>query len=221
MRAEPTPLAVFARAPLPGRAKTRLAAVLGPKGAADLYAAFLHDTLEKVRAEPRVSPTLWAASAEDAAELSRRHSHLALSVQPEGDLGRRMEAALADGIARAGHAIVLGSDAPTLPPAALRAAVHALERADVVLGPSSDGGYYLLGARGEPFALAPVRWSSRHALADTVACVGERRVALLAPWYDVDTPADLLLLRAHLALRPRAAPATAIALGFDPALNLQ
>jgi rSAM/selenodomain-associated transferase 1 len=215
MPADKTPVAVFVRAPIAGRTKTRLATALGEQGAAALYAAFLRDTLTKVRAEPLLQATLWAASAEDAAFFEHART------QPDGDLGERMEAALRDGIAQAGRAIVLGSDAPTLPPRILRASLDALDRAEVVLGPAADGGYYLIGVRNEAFPLVPVRWSTRSALADTIACAQGRRIALLPPWYDIDTAADLRLLRAHLALRPRAAPATAIALGFDPAVDLQ
>lgn len=215
-------LALFARAPLPGRTKTRLIPALGPEGAAALSRAFLHDTLARV-AELDADATIWAASEEDRAALAEELA-LPIAVQPEGDLGARMEAALRAGLERSGRALILGTDAPTLPIGHLRAALAALDRAEVVLGPAADGGFWALGARA-PLVLGPgVRWSSRHALADTIALVQRagRTLERIAPWYDVDTSADLALLRAHLALRPGAAPRTAAALAcFDPLVKPQ
>jgi rSAM/selenodomain-associated transferase 1 len=222
MPAERVSLALFARAPIAGRTKTRLIPALGAEGAAALARAFLHDTLSRV-AELDADATIWAASEHDRAALSGEVA-LPIAVQPEGDLGARMEVALRDGIERAGRALILGTDAPTLPLGHLRAAIEALDRAEVVLGPAADGGFWVIGARA-PLALGPgVRWSSRHALADTIALVQQdgRTVERIAPWYDVDTSADLALLRAHLALRPGAAPRTAAALAcFDPPVKPQ
>ena len=245
-------LALFARAPIAGRTKTRLIPALGAEGAAALSRAFLHDTLARV-AELDAEVTIWAASEDDRAALAEEVTvaikersgatagrHLlpfagvgvparsgatnVIAVQPEGDLGARMEAALRAGLERAGRALVLGTDAPTLPLGHLRAAIAALDRAEVVLGPAADGGFWAIGARA-PLALGPgVRWSSRHALADTIALVERagRTLERIAPWYDVDTGADLALIRAHLALRPGAAPHTAAALAcFDPPLKPQ
>jgi len=207
MRAE---IAVFARAPRPGRTKTRLIPALGPEGAAALYAAFLEDTLTKLEG---LDARLWAASEADAPALEGRG--WPVSAQVGGDLGARMSHAIADGLGRADGVIVIGTDAPTLPPARLRDAIDALRTHDAVLGPSADGGYYLIGSRA-PVSFGAVRWSTRHALADTLAGLGSP-ARLLRPWYDVDTPDDLALLRAHLALRSRDAPATSRALSrhFD------
>lgn len=212
------PTALFARAPVPGRAKTRLAPALGLDGAAALYAAFLRDALSTIASRPELTPTLWAASDADVDALRDTAPDLALHVQPAGDLGVRMRAALDHGIAQRGAAIVVGTDVPTLPSRLVRAAVETLRHADVVLGPSADGGYWLVGARARTFALDGVRWSTAHALADTIECArsNARSVALVPPWYDVDTPDDLLLLRTHLRLRPHAAPHTARALGLWP-----
>lgn len=212
MRAERPALALFARAPVAGRAKTRLIPALGAEGAAALYRAFLHDCIakaEQLEAQTRV----WAASEDDRAWLE---GELARPVQPQppGDLGARIEGALRDGIDRTGRALVLGSDAPTIPLGHLRSALAALDRADLVLGPAADGGFWVIGARA-PLPLGTgVRWSSRHTLADTLARArgAGLTIELVAPWYDVDTPADLELLRVHLALRPGAARHTAAAL---------
>jgi len=211
------PLAVFARAPRAGRAKTRLAPVLGDEGAAHLYSAFLRDTLRTCRRVTSVDLTVWAADdPDDPLLVDLIGPATPCRRQAEGDLGRRMGAALAAGIARSGACIVVGSDVPTLPASQIASAADALARADVVLGPAADGGYYLVGARAEvPRIFDGVRWSTRHTLADTRAAARREglRVVETSPWYDVDTPRDLSLLRAHLALVPAAAPATARALG--------
>lgn len=212
MFAERVPLLVFAKAPRPGRVKTRLVPVLGEEGAARLYAAFLEDTWAMASDVAGFAPELWVATDEDAAALAPRESR----VQVEGDLGARMSAAMSDALARAPRVVVIGSDAPTLPRERLSDALRALDVHEVVLGPSVDGGYYLVGARGAPVVFPTgVRWSTRHALADTIAGLGSRSVHLLRPHYDVDTPDDLRLLETHLALAPDAAPRTAAAVaGF-------
>lgn len=212
-------VAIFARAPRPGHTKTRLVPALGADGAARLAAAFLADVIEKPTLAGATGPTsIWAAEEEDRAlleELGRP-----VRVQPAGDLGARMREAMAVELERASKVLIVGSDLPTLPPALLARAFHALDRADLVLGPATDGGYYLIGAR-TPFDFgANVRWSTRHALADTLAAAGDRRVALLPPWFDVDDPDDLRVLAAQLALRPRMAPATALVLsGLRPSFD--
>lgn len=212
MPSEPLPLIVFARAPRPGRTKTRLIPALGADGAARLSAAFLEDVLATATEVPGLAPELWCPSAEDAARFTRAR------VQEGDDLGARMQHALADALRRAPAALLIGSDVPTLPARWLRDALAGLARAEVVVGPSSDGGYWLVGARGEaPDLSGAIRWSTRHALADTRAALGARRVVTTRPWYDVDTPEDLRLLRLHLATRPAAAPRSARVLcDFDP-----
>jgi rSAM/selenodomain-associated transferase 1 len=208
-------VAVFARAPRPGHTKTRLIPALGAEGAAALYRAFLADTVRTAAKLEGATVELWAASEADREPLAELHPDAPVRLQPRGDLGERMEAAMADALSRHDKALVVGSDVPTLPARRLGAAVAALEEADVVLGPAADGGYYLVGARGWALAFGRgVRWSTRHALTDTLAAAraAGRRPTLLAPWYDVDTPEDLRLLRAHLAVRRDAAPATAAAI---------
>ena len=202
---------MFARAPAPGRTKTRLAPALGPDGAARLSAAFLADVLATVAQVPELRPELWCPTEEDAAALEGAR------VQVGDDVGERMAHALSVALTRAPAALLIGSDLPTLPASRLRAALRALDTHDVVLGPAHDGGFYLVGARGSaPDLGPPIRWSTRHALVDTRARLVDRAVAQIRPWYDVDTPEDLRLLRAHLALAPEAAPrTTAVLVDFD------
>jgi len=214
-----TPLAVYARPPRAGEAKTRLTPALDAHAQARLAAAFVADVVDRALALAEVDVTLWVAgdvddSAFDAAALP---PGLARRAQRGADLGERMAHTLDTMIELAGRGIVIGADAPTAPTSLLRAAVQALAHHDVVLAPVADGGFWLVGSRvplGRAFA--GVRWSSPHTLADTMRGVREAgaSLVLLPPWYDVDTPDDLRLLRAHLALRPTSAPRTARALGF-------
>jgi glycosyltransferase A (GT-A) superfamily protein (DUF2064 family) len=108
--------------------------------------------------------------------------------------------------------VIMDSDSPTLPPAQVAGAFAALDGADVVLGPCEDGGYYLIGLkRPQPRLLREVPMSTPHVLRDTLALAEQAglRVALLAPWYDVDTAQELDRLRADLAYQaPGIAPHT-------------
>jgi len=106
-----------------------------------------------------------------------------------------------------GHpqALALNSDGPTLPATYLQQAMEQLNRAEVVLGPSQDGGYYLIGLkRPQPGLFVDIEWSSERVTAQTLARAEAMglRVALLPPWYDVDTAADLVRLQADLASLP-------------------
>lgn len=215
MRDRTCPVAVFARAPRPGRVKTRLAATVGRAEAARLYASFIRDTVDPLQRAETFQPVLYAASAEDRDPLAKLSPDLPLRTQQGSHLGQRMTNALAEQTERHGLALLVGTDAPTLPIAHLLCAVRKLETTDVVLGPSADGGYYLIGIRSVVPALDDtIRWSSPHALADTLRCLRSqgRRVGLTPPWYDVDDGDDLALVKLHVSLRPEAAPHTARAL---------
>lgn len=190
---------VFAKAPVAGRVKTRLG--LPGERAVSLHRAFVSDTMRAVAAAG-VSATLAVADADPGRPAFPEHTG-PQTRQVDGDLGVRMTHALA---AIDGPAIVVGTDAPTLPPRVIAAAARALRSHPVVFAPASDGGYVLVGARTTA-DFQGVRWSSEHTLADSLA--RNPGAALTEPWYDVDTPADLALLRAHLSLEPTAAPATA------------
>ena len=107
--------------------------------------------------------------------------------------------------------VLVGADSPTLPVAYIEQAFAELRRADVVLGPAMDGGYYLVGCgRRVPPIFHGIAWSTGQVLAQTLARLEDRswRLALLPPWYDVDTSADCGLLRTHIAALRRA--------GVDP-----
>src|SRR5262249_5819617 len=200
-------LGVFAKRPAPGAVKTRLAAETSPEWAAAVAAAFLHDVLGRLAAvEAR---RVLAFAPPDAlpyfAEAAR--GRFSLTPQGDGDLGRRMAAFFQEQFAAGADRVVLvGTDSPTLPAARVEEAFADLRHADVVLGPATDGGYYLIGcARPVPALFEGVAWGGPRVLLESVgrlpaAC----RLALLPPWYDVDTLADWFALRGHLAALRRA-----------------
>lgn len=211
---EPAQLAVFVRPPSAGEAKTRLGALLGAQGAASLYRAFVEDTLAlcaRVRAAGRVDVAVWSAGPASPEVLRWARDHGApIHLQPEGDLGQRLHATFDEALPRYERVVIIGSDIPTLPFALVVAAFDALEERRLMLGPSNDGGYYAIGAsHGFQPSFEGVRWSTVHALADTLQANASERTAIIAPWYDVDEPADLDILRAHLSAMPSAASATA------------
>ena len=211
-------LAVFLRPPTAGKVKTRLAVHFGEQGAAQLYEAFVEDTLRlcsRVVAAGRIDVVLWSAGPDDEI-VSEWASRLGVPVrvQPEGDLGVKLGAAFDEGLRRYQRVVIIGSDAPTLPIALIGAAFDALERAPMMLGPANDGGYYAVGAAQlKTPSFEGVRWSTSHALRDTVEANAQGRVAMIAPWYDVDEPEDLAVLRAHVSADRAVAPATARVLG--------
>ena len=180
---------VFARAPRLGAVKRRLARGIGAMAALRFYRAQLAATLRAAR-DPRWQLVL--AATPDRAR-ARWPAQVPRQPQGHGDLGARMLRALS----RHRRAVLVGSDIPGLTRDDLAAAFRALGRADAVIGPAEDGGYWLVGFSprrpAKPFA--DVRWSTRHALADTLANFAGRRVALLRRLRDVDTAADLAAIR--------------------------
>lgn len=181
---------LFARAPRLGTVKRRLAAGIGDRAALRFYGTTLAMTARPIARDRRwrtvLATTPRGARADWARFVPRGTERID---QPGGDLGARMAACLR----RAPCAVLAGSDIPALRPADIAAAFRALGRADAVFGPATDGGYWLvgLGPRRPARPFAGVRWSSEHALADTVANFRGRRVALLRRLQDVDTAEDL------------------------------
>jgi rSAM/selenodomain-associated transferase 1 len=207
-------LAVFVRPPTEGVVKTRLRELLGDRGAALLYSAFVDDTIQlcsRLVAAGRVDIALWATVIDDPSVSAwGRRLGTTPRLQPEGDLGDRMEAAFDEGLRRYERVLIIGSDAPTLPLGLLMAAFDALADKPLVIGPANDGGYYAIGAAdGIRPRFDGVRWSTRFALADTLRANEGTEARILSPWYDIDDPSDLAILEAHLSTDPKAAPATA------------
>ncbi len=196
---------VMAKRPEAGATKTRLAPLVGPEGAAELYEAFLLDTLDLATRVPDTDVAI-AYHPPDAADYFAGVAPDArLLPQVGDDLGQRLDHVIGAGLDGGGDRVVaINSDSPHLPPARITEAFAALAtgKADVVLGPAADGGYYLIGVTDRPGRLVTgVTMSTPTVLADTVAVAEEAglTVALLDEWYDVDEPEDLLRLRRDLA----------------------
>ena len=206
-----TTVCLFAKPPRAGEAKTRLIPALGAEGAAALARAFLEDTWALLAALPWARAVLSSPLPWPEPLLPSPAPELWL--QGEGELGARLERILTRALAQTPLAMALGADSPGLPPAHLVQARAALAEADAVLGPSADGGFYLLGLRRAlpPGALSGLPWSAPDTLLHTEARLRTLglRVARSAPYLDVDTPEDLQRLRAHAELH---APATRAAL---------
>ena len=148
-----------------------------------------------------VPTTVWLADEETGEAGAGEWAGFARERQAAGDLGQRMRAAFAAAFAAgAGRVAIIGTDCPGLRPAHLTRAVALLLDHDVVLGPATDGGYYLLGLRVlRPELFAHKNWSTATVLAETLADFRRLglRVALLPELRDVDTAADLAAWRAE------------------------
>lgn len=194
-------LLIFAKAPVPGQVKTRLAGRLGARGAAELYKKLLRRTLA-MAATARLCPLeLWGAPDARHGFFSacRRDYAVRLRRQRSGDLGRRMNHALTRTVNQGHPAIVIGGDCASLGGAELRDAFCRLAAgSDAVLGPAADGGYVLIGLnRPAPALFRNIAWGTPTVLAATRRRL--RRSGLnwaeLPLGWDVDTPADLQRLR--------------------------
>jgi uncharacterized protein len=186
-------VAILAKAPVPGTAKTRLIPSIGAHAAAVLQERLTERTVETATTADIGPLTLWCtpdlahASFQDlAARLP-----VVLKQQPDGDLGARMLGAIAAGD---GPTLVIGTDCPTFTTEILRAAAAALDDADVVLVPAEDGGYVLIGARAtHPELFSGIAWGTASVVIETrerIAALGLTCSELPALW-DVDTEADL------------------------------
>jgi rSAM/selenodomain-associated transferase 2/rSAM/selenodomain-associated transferase 1 len=195
-------LAILAKHPTPGLAKTRLIPALGPVGAAALHERMVRRTLaevDRLRVERAVDAQVRVAGAAPAEFASRFDASLPCVPQCEGDLGARLREATADLLASARAAVVIGTDCPELSSGLLHAAFDALRSHDVVLGPALDGGYYLIGlSRPAPTLFEEIAWSSEVVLAQTLAKAEAAGLSVhrLPALADVDEPRDLALWEA-------------------------
>lgn len=184
-----TSVCVFAKPPVPGRVKTRLASAIGPEAAAQLAAAMLSDVWSVLQATPGITPIL--AAAEEGAFPFEANP---IWRQKPGALDCRIESILARALRNAPAAIALAADTPTLTPLHLTRALAALAGNDAVLGPCDDGGFYLLGLKRCPRGLLEsIPWSCAATCRETEDRLIARglTVATLASLPDIDTIDDL------------------------------
>lgn len=194
-----TLIVVLAKAPRPGRVKTRLAAAIGAVEAARLHARLLDRTLDTAIAAHCGKVELHGAPARHSVlrALARRH-RVDLREQARGDVGERMHAAFRQALRGHAGVILIGSDCPALTPGDLRRAARLLPGCDAVLAPAEDGGYPLLAlSRVSGHLFRDIAWSTGEVLAQTrgrLAALGWRWRELRTLW-DVDRPQDLMRLR--------------------------
>jgi hypothetical protein len=189
-------LIVFTRYPLPGLAKTRMIPQLGAVGSADLQRSLTERTLAGVCPAPGDGYELCVHYAGGTGRAVRRWLGGGLPVAPQrgGDLGRRMYRSLSGALARgARRAVLIGTDCPAVTREHIRSAFERLAGADVVLGPSTDGGYWLVGMRRPVDIFRNVEWSTPRALEQTEANARRAHltIARLPVLSDLDTPDDL------------------------------
>ncbi len=193
-----TVLIIFAKEPAPDQVKTRLSPPLSPQAAAQLYAQFLEDILEEMAQLPQITMAL-AYTPDSARTFFQNLAPPAtpLVAQAGEDLGERLRQAFDWGFAQgAATVLIRNSDSPDLPGVLVMEAQEVLARgrAQAILGPCPDGGYYLVGLKSpHPQLFQGIIWSSSTVLADTLAQAGRQGITahLLPSWPDIDTFDDL------------------------------
>lgn len=190
-------LIVFCRYPEPGRVKTRLIPVLGRVGAAGLHRMMVERTLSTASSFAH----RWGITVEVSFEGGdgprfRRWlgSGVRFSAQSAGNLGEKMSNAFYELFARGTRkAILIGTDIPRLEISHLKSAFQALESSDLVLGPSKDGGYYLMGLKAPADLFQGISWGSKNVLEKTVSLAEKSgmKIHKLEPLVDIDTIDDL------------------------------
>jgi rSAM/selenodomain-associated transferase 1 len=202
IRVSATRIIIFAKAPQPGLAKTRLIPALGAQGAAALARRMLETTLERalraqvgpveLRVTPAISDSAWRdIPIPEGVEIS---------AQEEGDLGARLARATQNGLDHNAAVMLIGCDCPELDSAALREAAQTLQRVDVLMHPTTDGGYALLGLRRfHPRLFSDIPWSTSSVAAKTIQEVRllQWSLHMAAVLNDIDEPADLARLPAE------------------------
>ena len=193
-------LQIFAKSPVPGQVKTRLAHAMGDEETAALYVQFVERTLATASAARAAGIVdrveLWCAPDVDAPEFAawRERYDVVLKAQTGDNLGSKMRNAMDSAIDGGSRAILIGTDCPVLDVAYLARAVAALDGHDAVFGPAEDGGYVLVGLARAVDAFSGIPWSTPNVMAATRA----KLVAQGARWqelpllWDVDEPADLI-----------------------------
>ncbi len=200
---------VFAKNPIPNYVKTRLIPRLSADQAAALYRAFLTDWCETLSELSTIDLIVAYTPEGSQPELQTIIGEAATYIPQIGDnLGERLTSATHWASENGYEKIIItGSDSPTLPLAYISQAVEALDTCDIVVGPSVDGGYYLIGFSNQSLtAVVPtiyerIAWSTKNVLQQTVEHIHSinAKLNLLPVWYDVDTSEDLDFLQAHLS----------------------
>ncbi len=200
---------VFAKNPVPNQVKTRLVPTFSPEQAATLYTAFLRDWCETLAQLSGVDLIVAYAPAEAESDLQALVGNDAIYMPQIGTgLGERLTSATQWATEHGYTKILLvGSDSPTLPISYISEAVTQLDSRDIAIGPSTDGGYYLIGFSTRnikttvPFVFEDIAWSTADVFRQTLARIRSVKATmeLLPPWYDIDTAENLAFLYAHIS----------------------
>jgi rSAM/selenodomain-associated transferase 1 len=203
---------LFAKEPREGQVKTRLAEATSNAIAARIATAFLSDSIERLAVIKAHLVLAYAPITSHEFFSKAVAGRFDLVPQAEGDLGTRMALFFGRQFAEgAGRVVLVGADSPTLPLDFVEKAFSVLEISDLVIGPATDGGYYLIGCtRFIPELFGDISWSSSTVLRDTLRKSRDLglRFSLLPPWYDVDTLDDWRMLQGHVLAMRQA--------GFEP-----
>ena len=212
-------LGIFVEKPDSGRGRSSLVEEWGPDIAAELHEAMLFDTLAVWDSAEVLSPggrRVLVYAPDDAGPWFDERVPASFAMQPRGDadLGRSIQAFLAGELGDgADRVVVVGSESPSLDPTIVVSAFLCLEGRDVVLGPATDGGCYLIGARREaPPIFEGLDWSRPFVLSRFLDRLAETGLSLstLPPWYKLARPDDVRMLAGHIRAMRRS--------GFDPGL---
>jgi len=205
-------LGLLAKWPTPGLVKSRLGRETSQEWAADVAMAFLADMVARLSGIHARRILVFTPIEARSSFSKLTGDRFQLIPQSDGDLGRRMAAFFQEVFHQGpAKAILLGVDSPTIPLSYIEDAFSRLDGADLVIGPATDGGYYLFGSSGKvPPIFGDMNWSRSSVLTETIFRLNASscRLALLPPWYDVDTLNDWRMLTGHLLALRRA--------GIDP-----
>ncbi len=202
-------IVVFAKAPIAGQVKTRLIGALTPEEAKDLYICFLKDTFEFLEElqddDEELSLVLCFTPANELEAFEAADLNGCLLISQSGtDLGERMKNCFDDLFTMNFHSVmIIGADTPTLPNEIITEAFTLLaeDKKAVTIGPTLDGGYYLIGMNSpHPALFENISWSSDQVMLQTRqrAEMNSIKLSLLEEWFDVDSPGDLERLTLHI-----------------------
>ena len=194
---------LFARDPILGQVKTRLSSSFDDETILRLYTCFVEDSLEKIRQVDNadcfvgISPSNLSGFFNGIEDSDTR-----LFIQQGKDLGEKMRQAFVDRFSDGyKKVVIIGSDSPSLPISYINQTLTSHK--DLILGPSTDGGYYLIAMTGKVFEVfGDIAWGTDQVLEETLSRVKKTGISLelLPVWYDVDMPEDLKFLKTHLKL---------------------
>ncbi len=198
-----TSLIIFAKNPIPGKVKTRLTPYITSTEAAELYKAFIEDITSNAHKLKCEQVTIAYTPPNAEATL---HSICGQSVNyllQEGEnLGERMKNAFKHSFDKGSErTVIIGTDSPTLPLSCIQNAFDALKEVPVTIGPTFDGGYYLIGLSEQNDVIFDgIDWSTSKVFGQTLTRIQaiNKQLYLLPPWYDVDTSDNLEFLRSHI-----------------------